>query len=94
MPRRRTGAELTRHADPDGRNLRPSIKSHGDYVLGLLLAAVALPEEDIVYYQEIDFVLSRERIVTVRKTPGERPRSTRAISASSVKRSSTNSRRA
>ena len=66
-------AELTRHADPDGRNLRPSIKSHGDYVLGLLLAAVALPEEDIVYYQEIDFVLSRERIVTVRKTPGERP---------------------
>jgi len=42
-------------------------------VLGLLLAAVAVPEEDVVYYQEIDFVLSRERIVTVRKTPGERP---------------------
>ena len=66
-------AELTRPADPDGRDLRPSIKSHGDYVLGLLLAAVAVPEEDVVYYQEIDFVLSRERIVTVRKTPGERP---------------------
>jgi magnesium transporter len=52
---------------------RPSIKSHGDYVLGLLLAAVAVPEEDVVYYQEVDFVLSRERIVTVRKAPGERP---------------------
>ena len=66
-------AELTRPADPDGRNLRPSIKSHGDYVLGVLLAAVAVPEEDAVYYQEVDFVLSRERIVTIRKTPGERP---------------------
>ena len=66
-------AELARPADPNGRNLRPSIKSHGDYVLGLLLAAVAVPEEDVVYYQEVDFVLSRERIVTIRKTPGERP---------------------
>ena len=42
-------------------------------MLGLLLAAVAVPEEDIVYYQEVDFVLSPERIVTIRKTPGERP---------------------
>jgi magnesium transporter len=65
--------ELLRPADPEGRDPRPSIKSHGEYVLGLLLAAVAVPEEDVVYYQEVDFVLSRERIVTVRKTPGERP---------------------
>jgi len=42
-------------------------------VLGLLLAAVAVPNEDVVYYQEVDFVLSRDRIVTVRKTPGDRP---------------------
>jgi len=66
-------AELMRPADPGGRNLRPSIKSHGEYVLGLLVAAVAVPEENVVYYQEVDFVLSRDRIVTVRKTPGERP---------------------
>jgi magnesium transporter len=33
--------------------------------------AVALPEEDRVFYQEVDFVLTRERIVTVRKTPGD-----------------------
>jgi magnesium transporter len=66
-------AELMRPADPSGRSPRPSIKSHGDYVLGLLLAAVAVREEDVVYYQEVDFVLSRERIVTVRKTPSERP---------------------
>jgi magnesium transporter len=62
-----------RPADAQGRNPRPSIKSHGDYVLGMLLAAVAVPDEDVVYYQEVDFVLSRERIITVRKTPGERP---------------------
>jgi magnesium transporter len=49
-------------------------------VLGLLLAAVAVPEEDVVYYQEVDFILSRERIVTVRKTPGER----RAFDASAI----------
>jgi magnesium transporter len=65
--------ELMRPADPDGRMPRPTIKSHGNYVLGLLLAAVAVPEEDVVYYQEVDFVLSRDRIVTVRKTPGRRP---------------------
>jgi magnesium transporter len=65
--------ELMRPADPDGRMPRPSIKSHGNYVLGMLLAAVAVPEEDIVYYQEVDFVLSRDRIVTVRKTPGGLP---------------------
>jgi magnesium transporter len=41
-------------------------------VLGILLAAVAVPEEDVVYYQEVDFVLSRGRIVTVRKTPAGR----------------------
>jgi magnesium transporter len=65
--------ELMRPARPDGANLRPSIKSHGNYVLGLLLAAVAVPEEDVVYYQEVDFILSRDRIVTVRKTPAPRP---------------------
>ena len=61
---------LLRPASPDG-DLRPSVKSHGDYILGLALVAVALPEEDRVFYQEVDFVLTRERIVTVRKTPGD-----------------------
>ena len=56
------------------RQVRPSIEGHGDYVFGLLLPAVAVPDEDRVYYQEVDFVLSRTRLVTVRKTPpGEQP---------------------
>jgi magnesium transporter len=48
---------------------RPRIESHGNYVLGILLVAVAKPEEDRVYYQEVDFVVTRDRIVTVSKTP-------------------------
>jgi magnesium transporter len=61
--------ELLRPASPEG-DLRPSIKSHGDYIFALALVAVALPQEDRVYYQEVDFVLTRQRIITVRKTPG------------------------
>jgi magnesium transporter len=53
---------------------RPRIESHGDYVVGVLLVAVAVNEEDRIYYQEIDFVLTDERFLTVSKTPeGEKP---------------------
>ena len=48
---------------------RPRIESHGDYVLGVLLIAVAKREEDRVYYQEIDFILTPEKLLTVSKTP-------------------------
>ncbi|HEU5065151.1 MAG TPA: magnesium transporter CorA family protein [Gaiellaceae bacterium] len=65
--------ELLRPADEEGARVRPSIKSHGRYVIGLLLVAVAVPDEDVVFYQEVDFVLTRDRIVTIRKTPGARP---------------------
>jgi magnesium transporter len=67
-----TWRELLRPADPHGA-VRPVIRGHGSYVFGLLLAAVAVPEQDLVYYQEVDFVLTRGRIVTVRKTPGTLP---------------------
>lgn len=64
--------QLLRPASPEG-DLRPSIKSHGNYILALALVAVAVPQEDRVFYQEVDFVLTRRRIVTVRKTPGAEP---------------------
>jgi magnesium transporter len=48
---------------------RPRIKGQGDYVFGILLVAVAVPEEDRVYYQEIDLVLTATTALTVRKTP-------------------------
>ena len=59
---------LLARADPEGR-VRPSLRGHGDYVFGLLLSAVLEPEEDRLYYQEIDLVISRDRVLTVRKTP-------------------------
>jgi len=53
---------------------RPRLDSHGGYVFGVLLVAVAVPAEDRVYYQEVDVLLTPERLLTVSKTPpGERP---------------------
>ena len=48
---------------------RPTIQSHGDYVFGVLLVAVAVPDEDDVFYQEVDLVIHKDAILTVRKTP-------------------------
>ena len=53
---------------------RPTLQAQGDYVFGVFLVAVAVPEEDRVFYQEIDIVLSDDFLLTVRKTPpGEEP---------------------
>jgi len=53
---------------------RPRIQSHGDYVLGILLLPVAVPAENRVYYQEIDFIATQERLISISKTPpGEQP---------------------
>jgi magnesium transporter len=53
---------------------RPRIESHGDYVLGILLLPVAVPAEDRVFYQEVDFVATPEQLVSISKTPpGEQP---------------------
>jgi magnesium transporter len=53
---------------------RPYVSSHGTYVLGILLLPVEVPDEDRLYYQEIDFVATPELLLTVSKTPpGEKP---------------------
>ena len=53
---------------------RPRIESHGDYIVGVLLVAVAVKDEDRVYYEEVDFIATHDRFVTVSKTPpGEQP---------------------
>jgi magnesium transporter len=48
---------------------RPKLESQGDYVFGVFLVPVALTDEDTVYYQEVDLVMTRDVIVTVRKSP-------------------------
>jgi magnesium transporter len=59
-----------RHADEP----RPTLQSHGDYVFGIFLVAVAVPAEDRVFYQEIDAVATHDVLLTVSKTPpNERP---------------------
>jgi magnesium transporter len=53
---------------------RPRIESHDSYVIGILLLAVAEREQDRVFYQEIDFVLTPDQMISVSKTPeGGRP---------------------
>jgi magnesium transporter len=48
---------------------RPRLEGHDHYVFGIFLVPICVREEDRVYYQEIDFVATREKLVTVRKTP-------------------------
>ena len=50
---------------------RPKLEAHGDYIFGVFLVAVAVPEDDLVYYQEVDLVLTEAAAVTVRKTPAQ-----------------------
>lgn len=65
---------------------RPTLQGHGDYIFGIFLVAVAKREEDTVYYQEIDLVLTHDALLTVRKTPpGGRPACDVAIVEKSVK---------
>jgi magnesium transporter len=57
--------EPARHDDEP----RPRLEGHDHYVFGVFLLPIAVREEDRVFYQEIDIIASRERVVTVRKTP-------------------------
>jgi magnesium transporter len=53
---------------------RPTLQSHGSYVFGVFLVAVAVREEDRVNYQEVDVVATNDVLLTVSKTaPGEQP---------------------
>jgi magnesium transporter len=48
---------------------RPRLEGHDRYVFGVFLVPIAIREEDRVFYQELDLVAMRERLITVRKTP-------------------------
>jgi magnesium transporter len=50
---------------------RPTLQGHGEYVFGVFLVAVVQQDENSVYYQEIDVVLTHDTLLTVRKTPPE-----------------------
>ncbi|MGB2874093.1 MAG: magnesium transporter CorA family protein [Gaiellaceae bacterium] len=48
---------------------RPRLERHPTYVFGVFLVPVCIRDEDRIFYQEIDLIATRERLVTVRKTP-------------------------
>jgi len=53
---------------------RPTLQGHGDYIFGVFLVAVEVRDEDRVFYQEIDVVVTHDVLVSVSKTPpGEQP---------------------
>ena len=59
---------------------RPTLQAHGDYVFGVFLVAIAAPNEDRVFYQEVDVVLTHDKLLTVSKTPpGEQPYDPRPV---------------
>src|SRR3989442_13300486 len=53
------------HADEP----RPTLQAHGDYIFGVFLVAIAVPEEDRVFYQEVDVVVTHDVLLSVSKTP-------------------------
>ena len=64
------------HADEP----RPTLQTHGDYVFGVFLIAVAVPDEDRVFYQEVDVVVTHDVLLSVSKTPpGEHPYDPRPV---------------
>jgi magnesium transporter len=76
LPRGVHASDVERLVEPATAEgaVRPTLQGHGDHVFGALLVAVAVPAEDRVFYQEVGLVLTRDSLLTVRKTPpDERP---------------------
>ena len=48
---------------------RPRLEGHDHYVFGVFLVPICIRAEDLIFYQEVDVVATREKLVTVRKTP-------------------------
>src|SRR5438067_4385081 len=65
-----------RHTDEP----RPTLQAHGDYIFGVFLVAIAVPEEDRIFYQEIDVVVTHNVLLSVSKTsPNELPYDPRPV---------------
>lgn len=50
---------------------RPRIASRGTYVFGVFVVPLVITDENRVCFQEVDFILTRDVFVTVRKTPAD-----------------------
>jgi magnesium/cobalt transport protein CorA len=52
-----------------GNEPRPTILSYGSFILGVFVVAVVKRDENVVYYQELDMILTHDAVLTVCKTP-------------------------
>jgi magnesium transporter len=59
--------EILSAAAGDGREARPTLESHGTYVLAVLLFPGPLGADDRVVYHELDVIAATHLLVTVRK---------------------------
>lgn len=50
---------------------RPALYGTDGHAVGVFVVAVAVPDEDRVYYQQVDTILTPDRVVTVRRTPAD-----------------------
>jgi magnesium transporter len=64
--------ELLNRETRHGEEPRPTLESHGDYVFGLFLVPKVEKDREVVY-REIDIVLTKDTLMTVRKSAGETP---------------------
>jgi magnesium transporter len=59
--------ELLNRESRHGNDPRPTLESHGDYVFGLFLVPKVMDDRSVVY-REIDIVLTKDTLMTVRKS--------------------------
>lgn len=64
MTRDRIGATPQHDDDP-----RPRLESHGDYLFAVLVVPNLADRDAEVIYQEVDVVVTADRLLSVRKTP-------------------------
>jgi hypothetical protein len=48
---------------------RPRLETHGNHLFGVMVVPLFVAKDARVVYQEVDLLASRDRLVTVRKTP-------------------------
>src|SRR4051812_35131875 len=64
-----TVLEHLRESPPHDDEPRPRLEPHGNYLFGIFVLPIPVRAEDRIVMQEIDLVVSKDRLVTVRKTP-------------------------
>jgi magnesium transporter len=52
-----------------GDEPRPVLEGHGDYLFGLFVVPIVDEDRDSIVYQEVDVVVTPDRLLTIRKTP-------------------------